>query len=105
SFPPELRPSVVALGVFDGIHRAHAKILTTAVARARTLGVPAVVCTFDPHPATVLVPERASIPIATLDENVERMAALGSDAVLVIPFTLSFSRIEPAVFVADVIDA
>jgi riboflavin kinase/FMN adenylyltransferase len=105
SFPPELRPSVVALGVFDGIHLAHAKILTTAVARARALAVSAVVCTFDPHPATVLFPERASVPIATLDENLEWMAALGADAALVIPFTLSFSRMEPAVFVADVIEA
>jgi riboflavin kinase/FMN adenylyltransferase len=104
SFPPELRPSVVALGVFDGIHLAHAKILTTAVARARALAVSAVVCTFDPHPATVLFPERASVPIATLDENLEWMAALGSNAALVIPFTLSFSRMEPAVFVADVIE-
>jgi FAD synthase len=37
SFPPELRPSVAALGAFDGIHLAHAKILDTAVARARAL--------------------------------------------------------------------
>ena len=105
SFPPELRPSVVALGVFDGIHLAHAKILTTAVGRARALDVSAVVCTFDPHPATVLFPERAPVPIATLDENLERMATLGPDAALVIPFTLPFSRMEPAVFVAEVIEA
>src|SRR5919201_2355835 len=76
SFPPDLRPSVVALGVFDGIHLAHAKILTETVERARTLSASAVICTFDPHPATVLHPERAPVPIATLDENLERMAAL-----------------------------
>ena len=38
SFPPELRPSVAAFGAFDGIHLAHAKILDTAVERARALG-------------------------------------------------------------------
>jgi len=103
SFPPDLRPSVVALGVFDGIHRAHAKILTTAVERARALDVSAVVCTFDPNPASVLAPERAPVPIASLDENLARMAALGPDAALVIPFTRAFSRIEPAEFVAEVI--
>jgi riboflavin kinase/FMN adenylyltransferase len=104
SFPPELRPSVVALGVFDGIHLAHAKILTTAVSRARALGISAVVCTFDPNPASVLFPERAPAPIAALDENLEWMAALGPDAALVIPFTLAFSRMEPAAFVAEVIE-
>jgi riboflavin kinase/FMN adenylyltransferase len=103
SFPPELRPSVAALGTFDGIHLAHAKILATAVARARALGVAAVVCTFDPPPATVLRPERAPAPIATLEENLERMAAHGPDAALVIPFTLDFSRIEAEAFVAAVL--
>ena len=103
SFPPDLRPSVAALGVFDGIHLAHAKILTTAVERAHALAISAVVCTFDPHPATVLIPERAPAPIATLPENLERLAALGPDAALIIPFTSEFSRMEAEIFVAEVL--
>jgi riboflavin kinase/FMN adenylyltransferase len=103
SFPPELKPSVAALGVFDGIHLAHAKILSTAVERARARGTAAVVCTFDPHPAAVLHPDRMPVPIASLDENLEHMAALGLDAALIIPFTLEFSRMEAEVFVADVL--
>ncbi len=103
SFPSELRPSVAALGVFDGIHLAHAKILATAVERARALGVSAVVSTFDPHPAAVLRPERAPVAIATLDENLARMAALGLDAALIIPFTPEFSRMEAEVFVVEVL--
>src|SRR2546422_6775602 len=103
SYPPELRPSVTALGVFDGIHLAHAKILATAVARARALGIAAVVCTFDPHPAAVLRPERAPAPIATLEENLARMAVIGPDAALVIPFTLELSRMEAETFVGEVL--
>lgn len=103
SFPSELCPSVAALGAFDGIHLAHAKILDTAVELAHVLAVPAVVCTFDPHPATVLRPERAPAPIGTLEENLARMAAHGPDAVLVIPFTPEFSRIEAEAFVEDVL--
>lgn len=99
SFPPELRPSVVALGAFDGIHLAHAKILDTAVERARALGVSAVACTFDPHPAAVLRPALAPAPIATLEENLSRIARHGLDAALVIPFTREFSLIEAEVFV------
>jgi riboflavin kinase/FMN adenylyltransferase len=99
SYPPELRPSVTALGVFDGIHLAHAKVLATAVERARALGVAAVVCSFDPNPSVVLRPAEAPAPIATLDENLARIAAIGPDAVLVIPFTLEFSRMEAEAFV------
>lgn len=94
---------MAALGAFDGIHRAHAKILATAVERARALGVAAVACTFDPNPALVLRPERAPAPIAAPEENLARMAEQGLDAALVIPFTLEFSRIEAEDFVEDVL--
>jgi riboflavin kinase/FMN adenylyltransferase len=94
---------VVALGAFDGIHLAHAKILRTAVERARAGGLAAVACTYDPHPAVVLCPERAPAPIATLPDNLACMAEHGLDAALVIPFTLQFSRMEPEAFVQDVL--
>jgi riboflavin kinase/FMN adenylyltransferase len=103
SFPPELSPSVVALGTFDGVHLAHAKILTTAVARARDLGVASVVCTFDPNPAVVLRPDRAPAPISTLDENLARIAEHGPDAALIIPFTLAFSQMEAEAFVDEIL--
>ncbi|MBI1727937.1 MAG: bifunctional riboflavin kinase/FAD synthetase [Candidatus Rokubacteria bacterium] len=103
SYPPDLRPCVAALGAFDGIHLAHAKLITTAVARGRALGLPSVVCTFDPSPASVLWPERAPLPIATIEGNLGRMDGLGADAALVIPFTLEFSRMEAEAFVSDVL--
>jgi riboflavin kinase/FMN adenylyltransferase len=104
SYPPDLRPCVAALGAFDGIHLAHARLISTAVERARALGLPSVVCTFDPHPATVLWPERAPLPIATLEDNLGRMERLGADAALVIPFTLEFSQMEAEDFVALVLE-
>lgn len=103
SYPPDLRPCVTALGAFDGIHLGHALLISTAVDRGRALGLPSVVCTFDPHPASVLWPERAPLPIATLDDNLERMKGLGADAALVITFTLEFSRMEAETFVDDVL--
>jgi riboflavin kinase/FMN adenylyltransferase len=103
SYPSDLRPCVTALGVFDGIHLAHALLIGTAVERSRALGLPSVVCTFDPHPATVLWPDRAPRPIATLDDNLSAMKGLGADAVLIIPFTLVFSRMEAETFVRDVL--
>ncbi len=92
---------MAAFGAFDGIHLAHAKILDTAVERARALGVSAVACTFDPHPTAVLRPEKAPAPIATLEENLARIAERGLDATLVINFTLDFSRMEAEDFVDE----
>ena len=103
SYPPDLRPCVTALGAFDGIHLAHALLITTAIERGRALGLPSVVCTFDPHPAAVLWPERAPLPIATLDDNLERMRGLGADAALIVPFTRELSRMEAEAFVSDIL--
>ena len=94
----------MALGAFDGIHLAHAKILTTAVERARRLAVSSLVCTFDPNPAAILRPERAPAPLAPLEENLERIAAHGPDATLVIPFTIELSRMEAEVFAVEVLE-
>lgn len=99
----EVAPSVAALGSFDGIHLAHVAILDRTRERARTLGVSAVACTFDPHPTQVLNPERAPAPIATLDDNLARIAARQIDAALVIPFTPEFSQIEAETFVEQVL--
>jgi riboflavin kinase/FMN adenylyltransferase len=103
AYPPDARPSVVALGAFDGVHLAHQKILTTAISRARAQGLLALACTFDPHPLEVLQPERAPVPIMDLSEKLSLMEGYGLDATVVIPFTLDFSRTEAEQFVETVI--
>jgi len=103
SYPPDAPPSVVALGIFDGIHLAHQRILDLATGRAQSLGASAVACTFDPHPLQVLRPGQAPEPITTLGERLELIAGRGIDATVVIPFTLEFSRVEPEAFVEDVL--
>lgn len=96
-------PAVVALGVFDGIHRGHQAILGTAADRARALGLQAVACTFDPHPAEVLQPERAPLPILTLDERLELIRGLGIETTVVLPFTAELAKVEPEDFVRDIV--
>jgi riboflavin kinase/FMN adenylyltransferase len=105
SFPPDARPSVVALGVFDGVHLAHRVILDTAVARARSGGGTAVACTFDPHPAEVLQPDRAPLPLMTLDERLALIAASDIALTVVVPFTKELAAVEPEAFVTDVLAA
>jgi riboflavin kinase/FMN adenylyltransferase len=103
SFRADARPSVVALGSFDGVHLAHQKILALAVERARALSITSVACTFDPHPLQVLQPDRAPFPITTLDERLELIAACGVEETVVVPFTSELSRVEADVFIKDVL--
>lgn len=94
--------SVVTIGVFDGVHQGHQRIVGTAVRRARELGVPAVVTTFDRHPEGLLT-GREPAALATAGRKAELLAALDVDVMLVIPFTREFAALEPEVFARDVL--
>ncbi|HET6636880.1 MAG TPA: bifunctional riboflavin kinase/FAD synthetase [Streptomyces sp.] len=95
--------SVVTIGSYDGVHRGHQLIIGKAVERARQLGVPAVVVTFDPHPSEVVRPGSHPPLLAPHHRRAELMADLGVDAVLVLPFTNEFSQLAPAEFVVKVL--
>lgn len=95
--------SVVTIGSYDGVHRGHQLIIGKAVEQARSLGVPAVVVTFDPHPSEVVRPGSHPPLLAAHHRRAELMARLGVDAVLVLPFTKEFSQLSPAEFVVKVL--
>ncbi|PGH52484.1 bifunctional riboflavin kinase/FAD synthetase [Streptomyces sp. Ru87] len=95
--------SVVTIGSYDGVHRGHQLIIGRAVERARELGVPAVVVTFDPHPSEVVRPGSHPPLLAPHHRRAELMGELGVDAVLVLPFTREFSQLSPADFVVKVL--
>jgi riboflavin kinase/FMN adenylyltransferase len=84
-------PTVLTFGVFDGLHLAHQLIMSRVVERARTLGVPATVVTFDPHPRAVLHPETAPPLLQTFDQKMEGIARLGVDQTVVLEFTPELS--------------
>lgn len=95
--------SVVTIGSYDGVHRGHQLIIGKAVERARELGIPAVVVTFDPHPSEVVRPGTHPPLLAPHHRRAELMAELGVDAVLILPFTKEFSKLAPAEFVVKVL--
>jgi riboflavin kinase / FMN adenylyltransferase len=84
-FPDQFRGGAVTVGNFDGVHRGHAGLIARLKDLARTIGGPAVVFTFDPHPARLLHPEAAPLPLIWTERKIELFAELGIDAVLVYP--------------------
>ncbi|MCD9144005.1 MULTISPECIES: bifunctional riboflavin kinase/FAD synthetase [Streptomyces] len=101
--PQDWGRSVVTIGSYDGVHRGHQLIIGRAVERARELGVPSVVVTFDPHPSEVVRPGSHPPLLAPHHRRAELMAELGVDAVLILPFTAEFSKLSPADFVVKVL--
>ncbi len=91
--------SVVTIGVFDGVHRGHQRIITRTADIATGLGLPLVVITFDPHPAEVIRPGTHPTLLCTAARRAELLAGLGADAVCLMPFTPEFSRLDPEEFV------
>ncbi|WP_089098393.1 bifunctional riboflavin kinase/FAD synthetase [Streptomyces hyaluromycini] len=101
--PEDWGRSVVTIGSYDGVHRGHQLIIRHAVDRARELGIPAVVVTFDPHPSEVVRPGSHPPLLAPHHTRAELMAELGVDAVLILPFTTEFSKLSAADFVVKVL--
>ncbi|MFI9325404.1 bifunctional riboflavin kinase/FAD synthetase [Kitasatospora aureofaciens] len=101
--PADWGRSVVTIGSFDGVHRGHQLIIGQAVERARELGLPSVVVTFDPHPREVIRPGSHPPLLAPHPRRAELIAELGVDAVLVLPFTTEFSNESPETFVQQVL--
>lgn len=101
--PEDWGRSVVTIGSYDGVHRGHQLIIGRAVARARELGAPSVVVTFDPHPSEVVRPGSHPPLLAPHHRRAELIAELGVDALLILPFTAEFSKLTPADFVVKVL--
>src|SRR3977135_353348 len=97
------RPTVLTLGVFDGLHVGHQLIMRTVVERARAVGAVPTVITFDPHPRAVLHPTSAPPLLQTLDQKVEGFGVLGIQKTIVVRFTEEFSKIPADAFLLDVV--
>lgn len=94
---------VATIGVFDGVHRGHQRIVRRAAELAAGLALPVVVVTFDPHPDEVVRPGTHPPFLSTARRRGELLAGLGVDAVLLLPFTLEFSLLGPDEFVQAVL--
>ena len=97
------RPTVLTLGVFDGLHLGHQLIMKTVVERAKAAGAVPTVITFEPHPRAVLHPESAPPLLQTFDQKIEALGVLGIEQTIVIHFDKAFSEIRAQDFLREVV--
>ncbi len=100
----DIRNTVVTMGTFDGVHLGHQAIFREMVRLAREVGGSTVVVTFHPHPRQVLNIDSGNLRfICSQEDKMRRIAELGIDNVVVIPFTKEFSRTPSEMFIKDFI--
>ncbi len=95
--------SVVTIGVFDGVHLGHRRVVERAVAVARERGLRAVALTFEPHPDELVRPGHRPARLTRPRRRADLLKQLGVDEVRVLEFTLEMSRLSPAEFAQRVL--
>ena len=101
--PPDFGATVVSIGNFDGVHRAHQHVIAEIVARAKKLQATSVVVTFEPHPIRILRPDNNLRLLTPTSEKLRLLALTGIDAVLLLPFTRDLSLMTPHQFAHEIL--
>jgi riboflavin kinase/FMN adenylyltransferase len=101
--PAGFGPTLVSVGNFDGVHRAHTRVLANIVPRAREQEYKAVAVSFDPHPMRILRPDSGLKLLTPTPEKLRLLETAGLDAVLLLPFTRDLSLMSPRDFAHDIL--
>jgi riboflavin kinase/FMN adenylyltransferase len=91
------------VGNFDGVHRAHTRVLADIVSGARKQGRKSMAVTFEPHPIRILRPDSGLKLLTPTPEKLRLLEATGVDAVLLLPFTRDLSLMTPRDFAHDIL--
>jgi riboflavin kinase/FMN adenylyltransferase len=89
---------VLAIGIFDGVHAGHQQIIATA----KHIGEVTVI-TFDPHPTSVIAPERTPTQLISLKDRITLLKKAGATSVEVIKFDKDFSVLTPDQFIENIL--
>ena len=101
--PASFGPTIVSVGNFDGVHRAHLRVLREIVSRARQQKIKAVAITFEPHPTRILRPEVNFKLLTPTPEKLRLLSATGVDAVFLLPFSRDLSLLTPTEFARQIL--
>ena len=96
---PSAEPCALSIGNFDGVHLGHQALLRRLVDKARTLGLPASVLTFQPHPREFFSPDEAPSRLTSLREKLLLLAENGVDRLYVQPFNTTFANLSASDFI------
>jgi riboflavin kinase/FMN adenylyltransferase len=99
--PAGRAPVVASIGNYDGVHRGHQTILASVVEDAKSRGVDAMLITFEPHPLTVVAPERRPDPVQTRGQKLRALERTGIDEVLILRFDTALAALEGEAFFTD----
>src|SRR5262245_32610128 len=94
-----IKPSVITIGSFDGVHRGHAFLIQTVIDHAGRQTASSVVVTLNPHPKLVLRPDSTLELLSTLDERLALLSQQGPDYVVVFPFSVEQAKLRAREFV------
>ncbi|OGQ22031.1 MAG: riboflavin biosynthesis protein RibF [Deltaproteobacteria bacterium RIFCSPLOWO2_02_FULL_44_10] len=103
AFPQEILSPIVALGNFDGVHRAHVKLLEQVHTWAKHYRGTTVVYTFDPHPVKMLSPESCPPLLQTQEQKLLALEKQGIEICVLEPFTTEFSQKTPEYFLEEIL--
>ncbi|MFC5383982.1 bifunctional riboflavin kinase/FAD synthetase [Arcanobacterium hippocoleae] len=101
--PVDYENTAITIGIFDGVHLGHGRVLAQTVAVAREKGLKALALTFQPHPRLVHQPDTDLHLITSLEDRLERLEAAGMDAVYVQHYDLPFAATEPRDFIENLL--
>ena len=101
---PAFKNAVVTIGTFDGVHSGHRKLFQFLRNASSEINGESVVITFWPHPRMVLHPEQDTLRLLnTIEEKIALLETEGIDNIVILPFTLEFSKMNYADFVREVL--
>ncbi len=99
--PTDGRPTVVTVGMFDGVHRGHRMLFDRVFEEAKRLDARSAVVTFDPHPLEILAPDKAPCILTTIDQRIALFDEAGFDVALILPFDRALAALSPLEFARE----
>ena len=88
----------VIIGIFDGVHRGHQELISLAKEKGHVIAL-----TFDPHPTSIVAPERTPSQLVSVIDRVALLQSYGVDQVVVKEFTREFAALSPEEFISQVL--
>ena len=98
------QPSVISIGKYDGVHKGHQAVFSTARQMADRCGARVVALAFDPHPNVILDPENQPPRLCRTEEKIARLKQIGVDEVVILKPTPQLLEQTPQTFINSVIE-